>query len=335
MSKRILRVVQVGTYYMVHAAHIAKSIRSMPEEFELLGIIEEDAGSKARALRDPTYDGLPFLSWEEAIEKKPDAFIIETEEHEIVPNAIKALKLGFPVHIDKPGGENHEEFSEMCRLAEEKGLVLSVGYMYRCNPAVLYALDLMKKGALGEITSVEANMSCLGDDAYRRSILRYAGGMMFYLGCHMVDLVVHFQGFPEEVAPFHGKTGLHGIDCADNAFCVFRYPKGASFVKVNCTEYNGRERRQVVITGTGGTVEIRPIESPDGKGNDTVYAKVTQSEDKETFDKSTPVVFEKHKRYDNLLKTFAACLRGEMQNPYTPQYEEKLHALIMQSCEMK
>ncbi len=332
MEKKPLRVIQVGAYPYVHAAHIAGAVRAMPEEYELCGLVTEDDASSACAGRDRVYAGLRRMTWEEAVSEKPDAFLIENEEHSIVPAAIRALDAGFPVHIDKPGGEDHEEFAAMCRLAKDKKLPLSVGYMYRHNPAVLYALGLAREGKLGEIISVEGQMSCLGDDGYRRSMLRYGAGMMFYLGCHMTDLAVHFLGFPEKAVPFNVRTGYHGIDCYDSTFCVLCYPKGASFVKVSCMEQNGRERRQFVISGTEGTVEIRPIEAPDGHGADRMYAKVTLGERKPDFDKSEPVSFGPHRRYDGLLHSFASYVRGEAVNPYTPDYEEKLHALILETC---
>ena len=45
------------------------------------------------------------------------------------------------------------------------------------------------------------------------------------------------------------------------------------------------------------------------------------------------VKFPKQRRYDGLLLNFAKYVRGEAVNPYSYDYEAKLHDLIMQSCQ--
>lgn len=220
----------------------------------------------------------------------------------------------------------------MCRLAEEKGIILNLGYMFRQNPAVLYALELKKQGKFGKIFSVEAQMNNCADTGYHRSLPRFQGGMMYYLGCHMIDMVVHFCGFPEEVIPLNSRTQSRGIDCVDYGFCAYRYENGVSFVKSCAAEINGCNRRSIVINGTEGSFEIRPIEVPRGDGWDDTRARVTLDNSHPYTDGSKEVVFPPHRRYDGLFQNFARYIRGEAKNPYTPEYEAKLHDLILQSC---
>ena len=44
-------------------------------------------------------------------------------------------------------------------------------------------------------------------------------------------------------------------------FALYKYNNGISFVKTNAAEVNGFARRQIVITGTNGSMEINPIET--------------------------------------------------------------------------
>ena len=255
-----LRIIQIGTAPMVHSAHAAAALRGLPETFQLEGIVEEDPELLRRAAGNSAFAGLPFLSWEEVLRRRPDALVIETDEHRLVADAIRSLEAGFHTYMDKPGSEDQEEFRRMCRLAAKKNLVLSLGYMFRHNPAVLQALELKRAGKLGEIFSVEAQMSCCNDAGYHRTLPRFRGGMMYYLGCHMIDMVVHFCGFPEEVIPLNARTRSRGVECVDYGFCAYRYPNGVSFVKTCASEINGVNRRSIVINGTKGSFEIRPIE---------------------------------------------------------------------------
>lgn len=327
-----LRIIQIGTAPMVHSAHAAAALRGLPETFQLEGIVEEDPELLRRAAGNSAFAGLPFLSWEEVLRRRPDALVIETDEHRLVADAIRSLEAGFHTYMDKPGSEDQEEFRRMYRLAAKKNLVLSLGYMFRHNPAVLQALELKRAGKLGEIFSVEAQMSCCNDAGYHRTLPRFRGGMMYYLGCHMIDMVVHFCGFPEEVIPLNARTRSRGVECVDYGFCAYRYPNGVSFVKTCASEINGVNRRSIVINGTKGSFEIRPIEVPRGDGSDDTFARVTLDNSHPYSDGSVPLTYPPHKRYDGLFLSFARYIRKEAANPYTPEYEEKLHELILRSC---
>ena len=231
-----LRIIQVGTAPMVHSAHAAVALRGLPETFRLVGLVEENPEFRRRAASISAFAGLPFFSWEEALRLRPDAFVIETDEHQLVASAIRSLEAGFPTYMDKPGSGDSAQFHRMCELAREKQLVLNLGYMFRENPAIRRALELKEQGALGEIFSVEAQMSCCNGRNYHETLARFQGGIMYYLGCHMIDVMVHFCGFPERVVPLNSKTRLRGVDAVDYGFCAYQYANGVSFVKTAAAE---------------------------------------------------------------------------------------------------
>lgn len=332
-----IRVVQVGTKHD-HAADAALTIKSLSDTYLLLGIIEEDDNAVKTARLNEDYNGLPFISWDEAFDLKPDAFIIESDEKNLTKNALKAIEKGYHVHIDKPGSEDTEEFARLCMTAKEKGVVLSLGYMYRYNPAVLYAKELINSGKLGKIIGIEAQMNCSYSDKNKRLWLKnFSGGMMYFLGCHLIDLVVSMQGYPKEIIPFNTSTNLGGIDSLDYGFCVFKYENGVSFVKTNATECNGFDRRQLVITGSKGTFEIKPFEITVGKGRlkKLTKARVTFGIDEKWADNSSEVEFAPVNRYDAMFGEFAKYIRKEKENPFSYEYEAKLHGIIMQCCKAK
>lgn len=327
-----LRVVQVGTAPMVHAAHLVTALKGLPGEYEVLGVVEEDPALRAAAEKQPEIFSFPFLTWEKAVELRPDAVMIETDEFQLVRAATRSLRAGFHTYMDKPGSGDSAEFHRMCDLAEKNGLVLGLGYMFRENPAIRRALELKEQGALGEIFSVEAQMSCCNGRDYHETLTRFTGGIMYYLGCHMIDVMVHFCGFPERVVPLNSKTRLRGVDAVDYGFCAYKYANGVSFVKTAAVEVNGVNRRSVIVTGSRGSVEIRPIEIPRGDGFDDTIMYVTLDNSRPFTDGRREVKFPPHRRYDRLLQNFAACVRGEQVNPHSPSYEARLHDLILSSC---
>ncbi|MBR5528290.1 MAG: Gfo/Idh/MocA family oxidoreductase [Clostridia bacterium] len=331
---RKLRVVQVGTEHD-HACGPYFTVKHMPEKFEIIGIIEEKEDPVHQCgnfFKEPPADLPPYITWEKAFEMKPDAFLIETCELDLVENAIRALEAGYHVYIDKPGSAESERFHYMCNLAKEKGLVLCFGYMYRYNPSVLHAKQLMDEGKLGEIFSVEAQMSVRHQNTKRAWLSRFEGGMTYFLGCHLIDLVAMFCGFPEEVIPMNCNTGVDGNDSVDFGFCAYKYKNGYSFIKSCATEINGYERRQLVICGSLGTIEITPFERNLEGGYINSEYRETLNNDVPWNDNSTTVVSDPYFRYDKMFESFYNYVCGTEKNPYTYDYEAKLHDLILASC---
>lgn len=84
--------------------------------------------------------------------------------------------------------------------------------------------------------------------------------MTFFLGCHLIDLIHLFMGTPEEITPLNACTAPERYKAKDLGMAAFRYPAGMSFFKVSAAEPGGFMRRQLVVCGSQGTVEIRPLE---------------------------------------------------------------------------
>ncbi len=324
-----LRVVQIGTGSTVHAAPVAETVRQLREDYQLLGVVETDPVQKLAAERKTAFQGVPFLSSAEAFALRPDAFLVETDELRLVPTAIRVLEEGFPVFMDKPGSGSSADFHRMCRIAEEKKLPFSTGYMFRGNPAVRKAMEMVNDGLLGRIVSFEGQMSCMGNAGYHEKLKRFPGGMMYYLGCHIIDLMVGFCGFPDRLLPLNIATHACGVECRDHGFCLFRYPDAFGFVKASASEFNGFARRCISLAGTKGAIEIRPLEKPEENGYYTAQLRMTDNNDHPYAEGSKSITFPPFRRYDVMMKDFADYVRGKKENPRSPAYEAELHDLIL------
>lgn len=222
----------------------------------------------------------------------------------------------------------------MCDLAKRKNLVLTLGYMYRYNPGIIEAKRLLQEGKLGEILSVDAHMgACYNNDDMRRDVGRFKGGMTFYLGCHLIDIVTYFLGYPKEIVPLNGKSMLNGVDCVDTGFVAFKYDKATSFIRTSAVEVNAAARRQITISGTEGTISLLPVEKSIENGYNECAYKVTISKENTWNDNSTTYT-QTFRRYEKLLLDFASFVRGEKKNPYTYDYEKQLHEIVLKACEI-
>ena len=154
---------------------------------------------------------------------------------------------------------------------------------------------------------------------------------MFYLGCHLVDLIYRIQGRPLEIIPYNMSIGYEGVTGEDYGMALFKYPNGVSFIKTCAAECGGFARRQLVICGTKGTIEINPLEAYSPEGG--MYAAMRRAAAGDSvLNPSTAMKGERYNRYDGMMKNFVRMVRGEIKTSYTYEYELELYKLILKSC---
>lgn len=336
-----LKVVQIGAAH-AHADGAIQTMRELDQYYEILGVCEWDEAVINVKKQSPAYKGIKWLTKEELWQIEDlDAVVIETDELVLTKEALEAAKKKVHIYMDKPGGENHREYKELIETARKHQLVFQTGYMYRYNPAIKDMLHKVRSGELGEIISVEAQMSVRSDEEERQNLSRYQGGMMFFLGCHLVDIIYAVLGEPQEIIPYHSATGMGGIDALDYGFAVFKYPNGVSFVKTNATELNGFIRRQIVVTGTKGSLEIKPVEYYNEKGlcTQTKLTLLDQNgcDPRKWWEGGECREYVVGARYREMFLQFARAVNGEAdpETRYDYDYELKLHELIMRACNIR
>lgn len=321
--KRI-KVAQIGCGCQ-HSGQIMQCMLKHPELFEVAGVADTDGYGG-----HPDFDGVPRLTEEEIFGLKGlDAIIVEPEEHFLLETAQRCIDRGFPIHMDKPGGEDYEGFRRLMSEAKRKKLLVHMGYMYRTNPAVLYAFDMVRSGALGQVIAIDTAMSTDHPDFMKAWLGTFQGGTMYILGCHMIDMILTLMGdrMPERILSFRKKTGFHNIDVCDNSYALLEYPEAICTVRINSSEINGYGRRHLVVNGEKGSIEIMPLEGP-------IRANLSLREDvKSPFaEVRRPLYFQLSGRYDAMMWEFVAILCGEIENPYSYEHEVALHKAHLIAC---
>lgn len=337
---RRIKIAQIGAGHD-HATATINTLKLQRDIYELVGfcVVPEDGGNCPQFGYEgnkAAYEGVKQMTLEEILNYPGlDAVCIETEDRALTKYALLAAEKGLHIQMDKPGGVSDSDYDRLIDTVEEKKLVFHAGYMYRYNPAVLQLKEDIKAGKLGDIISVEAQMNCIHGLEKRDWLGNYKGGMLYYLGCHLIDLVYSICGEPEAVLPLSVSSGIGGTEAEDFGMAVFQYKNGVSFAKSSAVEMGGFERRQLVVCGTKGTVEIKPFEWLMGECPGIFAAQKTGI--REVYSDAwhekgayhdTPV----HGRYDAMFRAFAAYVNGEKENPFGYEYERGLHKLILKAC---
>ncbi len=331
---RKIRIAQIGTNTHSHAPWVFDSLKKQSDVFELVGYALPENERERLPDKVKYFDGYPEMSVDEIMNDPTiEAVAIETDEIYLTKYATIAAEHGKHIHMEKPGGTDLAAFERLIETVREKGTVFHTGYMYRYNPAVRDLLTKIKAGDLGEIVSVDAQMSCLQPEFVRHWLKTFPGGMLFFLGCHLVDLIMQIKGAPQNVLPLNVSTGLDGTQSEDIGFAVLQYPNAVCTAKTSAVDFGGYARRSLVVTGSKGCVELRPLEwYASDKGGSYLYTGQTAYMSASWGDNGVYEQSESYDRYDNMMASFAAMVRGEKENPYTLDYELMLYKTLLQAC---
>ena len=327
---RKIKIAQIGTSRYSHGNFIWNSMKKQNDIFEIVGYAMPENEKEKFPVHMEEFKGYSEMSVDEIL-NNPDieAVVIETEEIYLNKYAALAAESGKHIHMEKPGGIGLKDFENIIQTVKENKRIFHTGYMYRYNPYVNKLLHEVKSGELGEIICVEAQMNCSHSNETRQWFDTFPGGIMFFLGCHLIDLILQIQGFPEKIIPLNCSTGIDGVNAVDFGMAAFKYKNGVSFAKVNAAEHGGFMRRQLVVTGTKKTVEIKPLEINETGG---IYSRKTEYTSNSWNDAGKTERCDTFNRYDDMMRSFAENVCKEKENPWTYDYELKLYKTVLQAC---
>lgn len=322
-----MRKIKIGQIGLGHNHGEGKmlAVQKFHDFFEVIGYAEENEDWVKKRSNLPCYKDLPRLGVKEVIEKS-DAVLVECDVWNLTETAMRCVKAGKHVHIDKPASGTPEEFQKLLELAKDNNLTVQMGYMYRYNYAIKKCFELFKSGELGEIYQIDAEMSTHHSDEYRKWLQHFKGGSMYIFGSHLLDLILLMLGEPQKIYPFIKQTGLNGIYSDDNCFCVLEYEKAIAKITNISTEINGWGMRRFAVMGSKGTVEIKPIEL-DVEMYVSKIADDTNSY-KNIRERIEVADVPQRNRYDSMMKEFYESIMGINPNPYTYAHEYLVQKIL-------
>lgn len=326
-ERRKIRIGQIGVRH-AHASKLA--VYRQSPDYEVVGVVEPDDRSRQAAQSHPAYRDLPWMTQDQLLNTPGlDAVLVETRVRDSLDAAEACVVAGKHVHLDKPAGESLSQYGRILDAARRQGLMVQMGYMYRYSPAVRLMKDFLARGLLGEIFEVHTVMSKAIPSDERMALAEYRGGMMFELGCHVLDLVIGVLGEPQTVSSFAQQAHKDGDDDAllDNMLAVLKYPKGIATVKSSGLEIDGFARRHFVVCGTAGTFHIQPLDAP--------AARIALSQPFEGFQKGyQDKTFPKFTRYVDDAADMAQVIRGEKEADYSYDHDLAVQRTLLKACQM-
>jgi len=163
--------------------------------------IKEERQSYARELGLHAYDSLEAL----LAEKDLDIVLVATPNDVHKPIAIKALKAGKHVIVEKPATPHSNELQALIECAKETKRQLSVHQNRRWDGDYLTMKKIFKENLLGRVFRIESRVhGSRGIPGDWRQLPEHGGGMVLDWGVHLFDQIL--QMVPEKVKSVCAKT---------------------------------------------------------------------------------------------------------------------------------
>ena len=318
--------IKIGQIGVGHAHASKLSVYRASPDYEVVGIVEPDPKLRQKAESQGPFKDLKWMTQEQLLnEPGLQAVLVETRVRDLLNAAEACVTAGKHVHLDKPAGESLTQYRIILQQAEKQKLMVQMGYMFRYNPAVVLLRKCLTEGWLGDVFEVHAVMSKVVGASSRKELAEYQGGIMFELGCHILDLVIGVLGKPETVTPYSQHASSIDDKLADNMLAVLTYPRATATVKSSAMEVEGGERRHLVVCGSEGTFHIQPLDNPS--------ARVAFSKPRGEFKQGyQDVTFPKYLRYGDDAADMARVIRGEKSNDFSYEHDLTVQTTLLQAC---
>jgi predicted dehydrogenase len=293
-----IRIAFLGASHPHASAKVNIVVKS--PDWELVGIYEPDSSVMAHYAQR----GIKELTRAQVLEDHTIPVVaVESDIPEHASLGLSALEAGKHIHLEKQPATNLEDLRRVLDLAERKGLIVQIGYMWRYNPAINAALEAARAGWLGEIFFVRGSMNTDVDSASRKMYKRFPGGQLFDLGGHMIDPIVRLMGRPEKVTSFLHSDGPANDGLQDNTMAVFEWRKALGTFASASMHPRFMPYRALEFVGTRGTALVEPIEPPS--------LLIDLSAPAGSYKAGRQTLSYQYARYVDDFKDLAAILRGE------------------------
>ncbi|MDR0427561.1 MAG: Gfo/Idh/MocA family oxidoreductase [Dysgonamonadaceae bacterium] len=178
--------------------------------------------------------------------------------------AIKVLKAGKPVYVEKPMAVSFRECSDMIDAAKKYKQKLFVAYYRRSLPYFLKVKELLDKKTIGKVLYVKMEFSRppLPSDLHKdnqtwRLDKKIAGGGYFYdMASHTIDILLFLLG---KISKVNGLTsnvgGFYKIEDTVSASFLFQSGVLASGIWAYSSPVQ-QEKDEIIIIGEKGTISF-------------------------------------------------------------------------------
>ncbi|MFD0867613.1 MULTISPECIES: Gfo/Idh/MocA family protein [Paenibacillus] len=172
----------------------------------------------------------------------------------------EVLMAGKHLIVEKPIAMTSQQAEELVRLAEDKGLILSVISQRRFEPQHQWVKQVVAEGKLGKLLLVQITAPYYRtqeyyDSADWRGTISEDGGALMNQGIHSIDLMLWMAG---EVSSVYGQiaTQTHRMEAEDMGLAIIKFANGAFGTIMASTSIKPGFQPALSLYGDRGSIQI-------------------------------------------------------------------------------
>jgi predicted dehydrogenase len=211
-----------------------------------------------------------------------DLILISSVPADRADQAIRAMRAGKDVMVDKPGCVDLDQLAAIKACVAETGRIWSIDFSERFEvPAVTRAAELVAEGAIGRVIQTigigphRLNLNTRPDWFYQRD--RF-GGILTDIASHQIDQFLFFTG-SEDARITLASTGNFGNpatpELQDFGQIALESPQGLGYIRVDWFTPEALPNwgdGRLMLLGTEGTIELRKYVDVGGaEGTDHLF----------------------------------------------------------------
>ncbi len=254
------RLGMLGMWH-THAHGLVRQVAEHAKEFTLVGFYDPEpkTAEERRQRWLPMLKQVRLFDKPEVLLREPlDGIVVEGRVFENLRLARLAIERGLPVLLEKPAGDNLDDYRRLVDTAHRKHLHIQMLYLFRYMAAVQEMLQRSRKGEYGRVYEFRARLP-KDLPSYQRFVdeLRpYGGGMFFEMAGHVIDMMVAILGRPRQITPFLAHHHREGpAQYIDNGVAVFGFDHAWGIIEIPALEVAPFARR-IEVYGTEGACVI-------------------------------------------------------------------------------
>jgi UDP-N-acetyl-2-amino-2-deoxyglucuronate dehydrogenase len=239
-----------------------ESIDTNSKHFQLVALCDIDEKVLNKAVKEN--GNVPgFTDYKQMLKEmkgKMNFVVIATPNHLHYEMAMKALKEGYDILIEKPIAFKASKVKKIQDTADQLGREAYCVLQVRYNPTVTMLDEVLKKKMLGDIRSISLIQRWQRPIGYFkdwRGLIEEGGKSLYEYTIHYLDIVQRAFGVPK-VKATHTYNHKHmDIPFEDTLYSIVEYPGGVSgAIEVNVAVEPSNLECSLSIMGSKGYLEI-------------------------------------------------------------------------------
>jgi predicted dehydrogenase len=261
-----------------------------------------------------------FSDYAEFLQSGIDVVYVSSRNSDHYWQIMEAAKAGKNILCEKPLALNYAQAEQMVNECKKNNVELGINYVFRFNPLIYKAKELVTNAVIGKVISVSTNFNINypPDNNYRFQ-KEHGGGALFDLGTHMIDLLRYFGGEISETRGYTDKV-VYNSEVDDFSAGILKFEKGG-YGTFNVSFNSKIPVNKIEIIGLNGIINID--NRPGRKRGTTKLTIEISGEAKKTFRKKSNMQL-------NLLRDFQKSILAD-KHVHVSGYDGMINMKLMES----